>query len=101
MAEVVTVRIPTALRPLAGAQASIEVAGSTVHEVLRQLVERHPELGRRLFKEEGRLNGFVNIFLNEEDVRFLQALQTAVSPGDTVSIIPAIAGGRPAPAPGS
>ena len=94
MSDHVTVRIPTALRPLAGSKASLDVAGATIHEVLRRLGEEHPELGRRLFKDGGKLNGFVNVFLNQEDVRFLQNLETAVSPGDTVSIIPAIAGGR-------
>ena len=93
MADTVTVRIPTALRPLTGANKSVAVAGATVREVLGTLSEQFPELGQRLFKAEGELNGFINIYLNDEDIRFMSDLDTAVKPGDSVSIIPAIAGG--------
>jgi molybdopterin synthase sulfur carrier subunit len=74
-------------------QARLEVAGATVREVLGALAERHPSLRGRLFTEKGELNRFVNVFLNDEDVRFLQNLDTPVKDGDGVMLVPAIAGG--------
>ena len=93
MAETVTVRIPTALRPHAGDNATLELAGGTVGEVLASLAGSYPALGKRLFKGGDELNRFVNVFVNEQDIRFLGHLQTPLGTGDRVSIVPAIAGG--------
>jgi MoaD family protein len=93
MATTVNVQIPTALRRHTGDQAQVALEGSTVGEVLAQLAERHPELGKRLFKADGSLNRFVNVFVNQEDIRFLQALDTGLKEGDGVLLVPAIAGG--------
>jgi len=88
-----TVRIPTQLRPLAEGAAEVEVEGSTVGEVLKALDATHPGFAARLFDESGTLRRFVNVFVADEDVRFADGLQTPVAPGQTVSIIPAVAGG--------
>lgn len=93
MAETVTVQIPTPLRPHAGDNSRIELAGETVGDVLRTLGEQHPELGRRLFKEAGKLNRYVNVYLNDEDIRFQDNLATALKAGDVIMLVPAIAGG--------
>ncbi len=87
------VSIPTPLRPHADGQDKVEAPGNTVGEVLAALVERHPELRRRLFADEGRLQQYVNVYVNDEDIRFLDDLATPVADRDEVSIIPAIAGG--------
>ena len=87
------VRIPTQLRPLAGGEAEVSVDGSTVGEVLEALEAAHPGFAARLFDESGGLRRFVNVFVADEDVRFSDGLATAVEPGQTVSIIPAVAGG--------
>jgi len=89
----VTVRIPTQLRTLTGGTGEVSVEGSTVGEVLKALDAAHPGLGERLFDEDGKLRRFVNVFLADEDVRFLDGLETGVSAGQTVSIVPAVAGG--------
>ena len=89
----VTIRIPTQLRPLAGGNATVAVEGATVAEVLKGLESAHPGFGDRLFDESGKLRRFVNIFLAEEDIRFLDGLETTVSDGSTLSIVPAVAGG--------
>jgi molybdopterin synthase sulfur carrier subunit len=89
----VTVRIPTQLRTLTGGAGEVPVEGSTVGEVLKALDAAHPGLGERLFDEDGKLRRFVNVFLADEDVRFLDGLETGVSAGQTVSIVPAVAGG--------
>ncbi|MER3453432.1 MAG: molybdopterin synthase sulfur carrier subunit [Acidimicrobiia bacterium] len=89
----VSVRIPTQLRPLAGGAAEVTVEGATVGEVLAALDAAHPGFGGRLFDENGRLRRFVNVFVADEDVRFLQGLDTPVAEGQTVSIVPAVAGG--------
>jgi len=89
----VTVRIPTQLRTLTGGAGELELSGSTVGEVLKALDAAHPGMADRLFDESGSLRRFVNVFLDEEDVRFLEALDTPVSDGQTVSIVPAVAGG--------
>ena len=89
----VTVRVPTQLRPLTGGQGEIEVEGATVGEALKALDAAHPGLAERLFDEGGQLRRFVNVFLADEDVRFLDGLETPVSAGQTVSIVPAVAGG--------
>ena len=93
MADHVTVTIPTALRPQVGDQASIDVAGSTVGDVLGTLKTKYPEFGQRLYKSDTEINRFINIYVNDEDIRFLDNLDTSVKPGDEVSIVPAIAGG--------
>ncbi len=89
----VTVRIPTQLRSLAGGAAEIPLEGSTVAEVLKNLESAHPGFAERLFDEDGSLRRFVNVFVAEEDIRFLQALDTPVEEGQIVSIVPAVAGG--------
>ncbi len=96
MAQRVTVHIPTPLRGHVGGEAKLEVAGATVREVLGAVGERHPQLRARLFNERSELNRFVNVFLNDEDVRFLQSLDTPVKDGDGVTLVPAIAGGSDA-----
>jgi molybdopterin synthase sulfur carrier subunit len=89
----VTVRIPTQLRPLAGGNATVATEGGTVAEVLKGLEAAHPGFNDRLFDESGKLRRFVNVFLAEEDIRFLDGLDTPVPDGTTVSIVPAVAGG--------
>lgn len=88
-----TVRIPTQLRTLSGGAAEVDVEGSTVGEVLKALEAAHPGFHARLFDDSGGLRRFVNVFVADEDVRFSDGLETAVAPGQTVSIIPAVAGG--------
>jgi molybdopterin converting factor small subunit len=88
-----TVRIPTALRTLTGGAAEITAEGSTVGEILKGLDVTHPGMGERLFDEAGNLRRFVNVFVADEDIRFLDALSTPVTDGQVVSIIPAVAGG--------
>jgi molybdopterin synthase sulfur carrier subunit len=89
----VTVRIPTQLRTLTAGRGAVEVDGATVAEVLKALEAAHPGFGERLFDPEGQLRRFVNVFLADEDVRFLDGLDTAVRDGQTLSIVPAVAGG--------
>lgn len=93
MPETVTVRIPTALRPQVENQESIAIAGTSVKQVLGVLTTRYPELGKRLYKQENELNRFINVYINDEDIRFLENLETPVKGGDELSIVPAIAGG--------
>jgi sulfur-carrier protein len=88
-----TVRIPPVLRPQTGGQPEVEAGGGTVGEVLRALAEAHPATEAQLFGAEGDLNRYVNVYLNDEDVRVLDGLQTGVSDADTVVILPAMAGG--------
>ncbi len=88
-----TVRVPTQLRTLSGGEAEVVVNGSTVGEVLSGLETAHPGFRDRLFDEGGQLRRFVNVFVADEDVRFLQGLDTTVDDTQTVSIIPAVAGG--------
>ncbi len=88
-----TVRIPTQLRTLSGGAAEVEVDGSTVGEVLKSLEATHPGFATRLFDDGGGLRRFVNVFVADEDVRFADGLNTKVDAGQTVSIIPAVAGG--------
>ena len=88
-----TVRIPPVLRSQTDGQAEVEAAGSSVGEVLRNLTEAHPDTESQLFGEDGDLNRYVNVYLNDEDVRVLDGLDTSVSDGDTVVILPAMAGG--------
>ncbi|HEY8465311.1 MAG TPA: ubiquitin-like small modifier protein 1 [Solirubrobacterales bacterium] len=88
-----TVKIPPVLRAQTGGQAEVSASGSTVGEVLASLVGEHPETERQLFAAEGELNRYVNVYVNDEDVRVLDGLDTPVSDGDTVVILPAMAGG--------
>jgi molybdopterin converting factor small subunit len=87
------VRIPTQLRTLTGGTSEVTVDGSTVAEVLKALDQAHPGFQDRLFDESGSLRRFVNVFVADEDIRFQQGLDTAVADGQTVSIVPAVAGG--------
>jgi sulfur-carrier protein len=89
-----TVRIPPVLRPKTDGKAEVEAVGGNVGEVLRNLTEAHPDTQAQLFGEDGDLNRYVNVYLNDEDVRVLDGLDTAVNDGDTVVILPAMAGGR-------
>jgi len=87
------VRIPTQLRTLSGGDAEVKVDGSTVGEVLAALDAQYPGFQGRLFDDEGKLRRFVNVFVADEDVRFMSGLDTPVTEGQVVSIIPAVAGG--------
>jgi len=89
----ITVRIPTTLRPISGGTAEVQVEGSTLAQVLAALEQRHPGFQARLFDDQGGLRRYVNVFVADDDVRFLQGLDTPVPDGETVSIIPAVAGG--------
>jgi molybdopterin synthase sulfur carrier subunit len=89
----VTVRIPTTLRPLSGGASTVQVEGATLVEVLKNLDAAHPGFADRLFDDAGNLHKFVNVFVSDDDVRYLDGLNTAVPAGETVSIIPAVAGG--------
>jgi adenylyltransferase/sulfurtransferase len=87
------VLIPTPLRQFAGKQDSVELAGSTVGEVLSSLTATFPDLKKQIFNDEGKLRSFVNVYLNDEDIRYLKKNDTPVAPADTLSIVPSIAGG--------
>jgi sulfur-carrier protein len=89
----IKVRIPTQLRTLTGGSGEVSVEGSTVGEVLKALDAAHEGFADRLFDDAGELRRFVNVFLADEDVRFLEGLSTPVSDGQTLSIVPAVAGG--------
>jgi molybdopterin synthase sulfur carrier subunit len=89
----VHVRIPTPLKKLAGEQDTIKAKGRTVGEVIQWLTEAYPGLTERLRDEQGELRRFINIYVNDDDIRFIQNLETPVNEGDRISIIPAIAGG--------
>lgn len=88
-----TIRIPTQLRTLTGGAGEVAVDGATVGDALKALDAAHPGFGERLFDDEGKLRRFVNVFVADEDIRFLQGLDTPIEDGTTVSIIPAVAGG--------
>ena len=88
------IHIPTPLRQYAGKQATVEVKGASIADALSNLVAQHPELRRHLYTDDGKLRAFVNVYLNDEDVRYLQKEATAVKDSDTISIVPSIAGGR-------
>ena len=90
----VKVRIPSPLRNYTNGADVVETPGATVGEVLNGLKANSPGIETRLFKGPDTLNRFVNVYLNDEDIRFLQNLQTPVKPGDEISIVPAIAGGH-------
>lgn len=88
-----TVSLPTPLRPYADKQAQVDISGHNIGEVLDNLTERYPDLRKHLFTDDGALRSFVNVFVNDEDIRFLQKRDTAVNPSDEINIIPSIAGG--------
>lgn len=88
-----TLRIPTQLRTLTGGAGEVTVDGSTVGEALKALEAAHPGFGERLFDGEGKLRRFVNVFVADEDIRFLDGVETPVEEKTTISIIPAVAGG--------
>jgi sulfur-carrier protein len=88
-----TVRIPTPLRKLTDGQSSVSVEGGDLRSVVADLERQHPGIGDRLLDEDGQLRRFVNVFVRDEDVRFQDGLDTEVGDGDTVSIVPAVAGG--------
>ena len=88
-----TVKIPPVLRPHTGGASEVEAPGGTVGEALRGLADAHPATRKQLFTSEGELNRYVNVYVNDEDVRVLDGLDTAVGDADTVVILPAMAGG--------
>ena len=88
-----TVTIPTPLRAFTDGRNAVEVSGQTVGSALTSLIEKYPELKKQLYTDDGRLRSFVNVYLNDEDIRYLQRAETAVAPGDTITIVPSIAGG--------
>lgn len=89
----VQIIVPTALRTHVGDQRRLDGAGATVGEVLESTCAAYPALGQRLFAEGGSLNRFINVFLNDEDIRFLEELDTPVAAGDELALLPAVAGG--------
>jgi molybdopterin converting factor small subunit len=87
------IQIPSPLRQYTGKQAAVDVSGNTVGEALAGLVALHPELKKHLYNDDGKLRAFVNVYVNDEDMRYLQKEATALKDGDTLSIVPSIAGG--------
>ena len=92
----VDVRLPTVLRQHAGGQASVKANGETLGEAVEDLVRQFPGLAGQVVTEEGDLHRFVNVYVNDDDVRYLDKLDTKVSDDDVISILPAVAGGMPA-----
>jgi sulfur-carrier protein len=86
--------IPTPLRQYVGKQAAVDVSGGTVGEAMSALVAQHPDLKKHLYTDEGKLRAFVNLYVNDEDIRYLQKEATALKDGDSISIVPSIAGGK-------
>ena len=97
----ITVQIPTALKQYAGDQDAIELVGDTTGDILGNLTRQFPELKAHLYDDDGVLRNFVNVYLNDEDIRYLDREETAVKDGDVVMIVPAVAGGSPVDVPGS
>jgi molybdopterin synthase sulfur carrier subunit len=89
----VTVRLPTVLRPHAGGASAVEVDGATVGELVKDLSSRYPAMAAHLLDDGGNLQRFVNVYVNDEDIRYTGKLETPVSDRDTVTILPAVAGG--------
>jgi molybdopterin converting factor small subunit len=87
------IQIPSPLRQYAGKQSSVSVPAASVGEALKNLVVQHPDLKRHLYADDGKLRAFVNVYVNDEDMRYLQKEATALEDGDTISIVPSIAGG--------
>ena len=90
----VSIRIPTPLRKFTDGQETVEATGSTVGEALSSLADDHPKLKAKIFGDDGEVRRFVNIFANDEDIRFQDQLDTELDEGDEIAIVPAIAGGR-------
>ncbi len=90
----IKVRIPTPLQPLAKGQSEVEVTGTTIKEVLASMEQSFPGIKSRLYDENNQLRRFINFYVNDEDIRFLDGENTAVKDGDEISIVPAIAGGQ-------
>lgn len=90
----VTVKIPTQLRTLTGGSSEVQASGATLAELIDDLESSHPGIKERLVDESGALRRFVNVYLGDEDVRFLDGIETQVAEGGSVSIIPAVAGGQ-------
>jgi adenylyltransferase/sulfurtransferase len=88
-----TIHIPTPLRPFTDKLEAVEVTGATVGELLKELTTKYDGLRKHLYAEDGRLRNFVNVYLNDEDIRYLQKEATPVKAGDTLSIVPSVAGG--------
>lgn len=88
------IHIPTPLRQYAGKQSAVEVKASTVGEALTTMVSQHPDLRRHLYTDDGKLRAFVNVYLNDEDIRYLQKEDTTIKDSDSISIVPSIAGGN-------
>jgi sulfur-carrier protein len=88
-----TVKIPPVLRPQTGGESEVAADGATIGEVLSRLADAHPDTRGQLFSDDGQLNRYVNVYLNDEDVRVLAGLETGVADSDTVVILPAMAGG--------
>ena len=88
-----TITLPTPLRPYAANQREVEISADTVGNALEGLVKQYPDLANHLFGDDGKLRSFVNVYLNEEDVRFLENAKTQLQENDTLTIIPSIAGG--------
>jgi sulfur-carrier protein len=89
----VDVRLPTVLRPHAGGLSTVSANGATIGEVLNDLVTRYPGMAGQVLTEDGALHRFVNVYVDDDDVRYLEQLDTKVADGATVSILPAVAGG--------
>lgn len=87
------VRIPTPLRTLTGGAAEVEVTGATVKEALDDLDKNHPGMKQRIYDDSGELRRFVNVYVDDEDIRFVEGLSTPVEDGSVISIVPAVAGG--------
>jgi molybdopterin converting factor small subunit len=87
------IHIPTPLRQYVDKQSTVEVKAATVAEAMDALVAQHPDVRRHLYTDEGKLRAFVNLYVNDEDIRYLQKEATAVQEGDNISIVPSIAGG--------
>ena len=85
--------IPTPLRPYTDKKDTVEAEGATVGALLADLTAKHAGLKAHLYNEQGKLRSFVNVYVNDDDIRYLQKEQTPVKPGDTISIIPSVAGG--------
>lgn len=90
----IKILIPTPLRQYAGGASTVEVSGASAGEVLDALIAKHPDLKKNLYTDEGKIRSFVNVYVNDEDIRYLSKSATPVKDGDTLSIVPSIAGGR-------
>jgi len=90
-----TVHIPTPLRSATGGDATVDVDGTTVHDVLHALVDRYPDLKDNLYTEDGSLRQFVNLYAGDDDIRYRDGVDTELADGEDLSIVPSIAGGSP------